>query len=406
MVIKLATPSAHLTLAVSLCALSVGCGSIKTDVLPEPIPETRVENRFSNSDDSSAYTAVVPHIDYSNEIRANAPQEHIVVRGDTLWDISGKFLKSPWLWPKIWEYNPDIKNPHLIYPGDKIALEYVSGQPKLVVSRDGTRISAPIAGGVSTGDANYAGGNTERLSPRIRVEDLETAIPTIPADAIQQFLVHPRVITTAEWESSPYVVGNYEGRLISAIGHQVYARGAFPPGQTTFGIYRKSKQLKDPVTGELLGFEVLHVSDAKLLQSGDPSTLAIFRNKLETMNGDRLLSRSNHGTQHSYVPRMPKMQGEGRIISLINAITQSGRNQVVVLNLGKRSGVQVGDVMAIERRGGEFVDRNSRSGYETVSLPSTRTGVLMVFRTFDKVSYALVMESTRPIHIQDVVTDI
>lgn len=402
----------RLGLALGAGALIVGCSSIKPDVFPQAAHETLVENRFSDADSSDNYTAIVPRVDYAREVRTSAPQLHTVVRGDTLWDISGKFLKSPWLWPKIWEFNPAINNPHLIYPGDEIALEYVDGQPRLVVTRDGTRVSstgAPTGSALAVGQAaanGYKSGETERLSPRIRSENLENAIPTIPADAIQQFLVYPRVVTKAEWNQSPYVVGNYDGRLTSAQGHQIYARGNFPRGQLSYGVFRESKALTDPLTGELLGYEVTHVSDAKLLHVEDPSTLVIERNKLETMSGDRLMSRSEHDVAHNYVPRMPKMQGEGRIISLIDAITQSGRNQIVVLNLGKRSGVQVGDVMAIERRGGSFVDRNSRSGFETVNLPSTRTGVLMVFQTFDKVSYALVMESTRPIHIQDVVTDI
>jgi len=402
MVTKFAASQARLALAFGLCVTGISCGSIKPQVMIETIPETRVENRFSNSDELSQYTGVVPRVDYSREIRSTAPKEHVVVKGDTLWDISDKFLKEPWLWPQIWENNPSIQNPHLIYPGDRIALEYVDGQPRLVVSRDGTRVSAPVAGGVAV---NSASGDTERLSPRIRVEDLETAIPTIPADAIQQFLVHPRVITNAEWEVAPYVVGNYEGRLISALSHQIYARGDFPAGIPSYGVFRKSKELRDPVTDELLGHEVIHVSDAKLLQVEDPATLVIQRNRLETMNGDRLLPRTGHDTYHNYVPRMPKMQGEGQIISLTNAISQSGRNQVVVINLGERSGVEVGDVMAIERRGGTFLD-TSGGGYEKVDLPSTRTGVLLVFQTFDKVSYALVMESTKPIHIRDVVTDI
>jgi len=405
MVTKFAATPVRLAFTLGVCALSVGCGAIqKPELTREPVPETRVENRFSGSDDDNGYTTSVPRTDYSSEIRSNAPTQHIVVRGDTLWDIAGKFLKSPWLWPKIWDKNPAIKDPHLIYPGDRIALDYVGGQPRLVVaSRDGNQVSAPVAGAFAV---NANTGDAERLSPRIRVEDLETAIPTIPADAVQQFLVHPRVVTKKEWNAAPYIVGNYEGRLTSAVGHQIYARGDFSSVKPTYGVFRKSKPLKDPITGELLGHEVIHVSDVKTLHVDDPATLVIQSNRLETMNGDRLLPRSTAGANYNYIPRMPKMDGEGRIISLINAITQSGRNQIVVLNLGKRSGVEVGDIMAIERRGGTFLDRRGRGGYEHVDLPSTRTGVLMVFQTFAKVSYALVMESTRPIHIQDVVTDI
>jgi len=384
----------RLLLSLAAAAIIGGCSGTPDRGVSVENRDVSVENRFSDPNQLN-YTTSVPRLGYANEVREDSPESYTVVKGDTLWDISGKFLKSPWLWPQIWEYNPSIENPHLIYPGDKIALEYVDGELKLIVSRNGQRL---------TGRSTSAGGPSNKLSPRIRAESLADAIPTIPGDAISQFLIYPRVVTAEQLASAPYVIGNYEGRLTSAAGHQIYARGNINPNQSTYGVFRRSKTLRDPVTRELLGYEVMHVSTAKLLQHDDPSTLLITSNKMETLADDRLMSNAEISTAHSYIPRLPKIEGEGRIISLVDAIAQSGRNQIVVLNLGERSGVQVGDVMAIERRGGTILDRYRKR--ERVDMPHTRTGVLMVFQTFDKVSYALVMESTRPIHINDIVTDL
>ena len=246
----------------------------------------------------------------------------------------------------------------------------------------------------------------ERLSPRIRTESLDDAVPMIAGDEIAQFLVHPKVVDLRELDNAAYVVGNFDGRLTSAVGHQIYARGQMDRNETSYGIFRLNKPLVDPVTNELLGHEVIHVADAKLLSIGDPSTLLITSNNIETIAGDFLLPTSEIGTPHSYTPRLPDINGEGRILSLVNAITQTGRDQVVVLNLGDRSGVQPGDVMAIETRGGLIIDPRSASRKDVVRAPNSRTGVVMVFRTFEKVSYGLVMESTRPVSINDIVTGI
>jgi len=204
-----------------------------------------------------------------------------------------------------------------------------------------------------------------------------------------------------------YVVGNYDGRLISAIGHQIYVRGELNREQPQYAVFRKSKKLTDPKTKKTLGYEVQHVSDVKLMHLGDPSTLIVTANKMETIAGDLLLSTNEDSVVPNYQTRMPTLgDGEGRVVSLVNAISQSGRDQVVVLNLGKKNQIQPGDVLAIESRGGSFIDTRGKRGYEEVNMPDTRTGVVMVFKTFDDVSYALVMESTLPVRINDGVTGI
>jgi len=396
-----AIPAARAALALGLCTLTA-CGAMgNRDELIAAVdaPTATAVDRFS---EDGAYTTTVPRDPVQNvTIDPDAPNSYTVVRGDTLWDISDRFLKQAWLWPQIWDYNPQIENPHLIYPGDLIGLEYVDGQPRIVIERDGTRVSQSGVGG---SNANL---NTERLSPRIRSESLDDAIPMIAGDAIASFLVHPRVVALEELKDAPYVVGNYDGRLISAIGHQIYARGNLSREQPQYAVFRQSKKLVDPQSKRTLGYEVEHVSDVKLMHLGDPSTLLVTSNNMETIAGDLLLATNDDSVTASYETRLPSLGGgEGRVISLVNAITQSGRDQVVVLNLGKKNKIRPGDVLAIESRGKKLIDSRGKRGYEEITMPDTRTGVVMVFKTFDEVSYALVMESTLPVRVNDGVTGI
>jgi LysM repeat protein len=406
-----ANPVARAALLLSLSAVVMGCNTLGNNG-PEPIAaisaesKTTVADRFS---EEGSYTTVVPrNALQASQVNPQAPNRYEVVRGDTLWDISDRFLNEPWLWPQLWDYNPQIKNPHLIYPGDEIALEYVNGRPRLVIERDGKRVSASGTVGASASLGNNPNNLTAvRLSPTIRSESLDDAIPMIPGDAIESFLVHPRVVSNETIRNAPYVVGNYDDRLTSAIGHQIYVRGPVKREQTQYSVFRKIKALKDPITGKSLGFEIQHVSDVKLLHMGDPATLVITSNKMETIAGDILLDTNTDSYTQNYTTRMPALQGgDARVVSLVNSISQSGRDQVVVLNLGEKNSIRVGDVLAIESHGKSFVDKRGKRNYETVSLPNTRTGVVMVFKTFDDVSYALVMESTLPVRINDIVTGI
>lgn len=386
-----------LTGGILLLVSACGSNSYKGPVLSsEPdLGAAQVQVRSSSSD----YTTSIPMLGAALAINNDRPNSYTVVRGDTLWDISGRFLEEPWRWPEVWGANPNIKNPHLIYPGDKIRLEYgPDGRPRLVVNRNGADINGF--------DVSDQSGNVERLSPRIREESLEEAIPTIAGDTIKQFLVHPRVVANADFVSAPYIVGNDQQRLASALGQEIYARGNISGSQRSYGVFRRSKPLRDPQTNEFLGQEVTHVANAKLLDIGDPATLVITKNFMETITGDRLLETNQAYTPHQYIPRTPQFEGTGRVVSLVDSITRSGRNQVVVLNLGERNQVQVGDVLALESRGATLRDpiKGTRSG--TVKLPNRRTGVVLVFQTFEKVSYALVMESKRPIFRNDIVTPI
>jgi len=399
--------ASRVLIAATLTALLSACGSARYGNQPTVLTQDPVQanNRFGSSgsvDGNVNYngafpTALVP----DGQLNPDAPNTYEVVEGDTLWDISGRFLNSAWLWPQIWDYNPQIQNPHLIYPGDQISVTYVNGRPSLTLTRDGENIAS------GTGRAGSASsGNALRVSPRIRVESLANAVPTIPADAIQQFLVRPNVVTNSQLRRSPYVVGNADNRLISSLGQQIFVRGTVDHSMTRFGIYRKTDTLRDPRTGRVLGTEVIHVAEAKLLNVGDPSTMIITENSREVIAGDLLLPSANDGFAKSYTPRLPALEGEGRIVSLVDAISQSGRDQIVTINLGKNVGIEVGDVLAIEAHGETLIDRHGRRNFDRISMPNQRTGVLMVFQTFDDVSYALVMESTRPIRKNDIIAGI
>lgn len=403
--------TARLTLAVGLSAILASCSSVQG---PSALVVGQKVTAETRGQTDSVTTAVARQYIDEDQLAADAPEVYTVVRGDTLWDISDRFLKEPWRWPEIWGYNPTIYDPNLIYPGDILTLTYVNGKPTVMLNRNGKVIpqngGEPGLGAATPArldaNGNIITGARIKMSPRIRSESLDSAIPTIAADSISQFLVHPKVIDQYTLETAPYVIANSEERLISSVGSKVYVRGRMNRSQTNYGVFRKNKALIDPVSGANLGFEVTHVSDAKLLNVGDPSTLGLTSNKMETIAGDILLPLNDDSGTHTYFPRMPELRGEARIISLVNAISKTGRDQVVVLNIGAESNIQQGDVLAVETLGKDAIDKNNGKNWESVKLPNQRTGVLMVFKTFEKVSYALVMESTRPLKIDDMVTGI
>lgn len=326
------------------------------------------------------------------------PDRHVVVKGDTLWDISSRFLRDPWKWPDIWELNPQIKNPHLIYPGDVISLVFHNGQPALQVERGaGTATSAAPLTPLDQ--------NTVKLSPQVRITALERPIPTVPTDAIEQFLLKAQVISPEESKKSGYIVSMEEERLIGATGNKIYARvlaqhvGGHFEVVRLGKVYRNSGADKD----DILGYEALHVADARVDAYGDPSTLTIVNASRESLIGDRLLpAQDDAAINFNFLPSAPKQPVEGQIIALFDAVSRVGQYQVVVLNQGQRNGLQPGHVLAIYRAGDTIRDTVDGKGKE-VTLPDTRSGVLMVFRVFDKVSYGLVMTATRDIHLYDMI---
>jgi hypothetical protein len=346
-------------------------------------------------------------------LRDNVPERYTVKQGDTLWDISSLFLKDPWLWPEIWYFNPQIDNPHLIYPGDVLILVYIDGQPQLRLVRDGqtvpetttttTTTTATTTPTTPRGPVAPPGLRSQNLSPRIRKEGLDKAIPTIPVSMIEPFLIKPQVVTKRELERAPYVVNSLDKHLATAEGHIVYVRNLKSDEDVRYNIFRPGAALKDPRNGKLLGYETILVSEAKLLRGGDPATLEITRSLRETLNGDRILPAEDGRISYNFIPREPKNKVEGQIISMIDTLFQTAQRQVVIVNLGEREGMEIGTVLGIDQRGDVVNDPYADEGFLPVKLPDERSGLLMIFRVFDRVSYGLIMETVRPVHLHDMV---
>ncbi len=308
------------------------------------------------------------------------PDRYVVVKGDTLWDISERFLDSPWLWPEVWYVNPQIENPHLIYPGDVISLVYVDGKPQLRVQR---------------------GKGTFKLSPKARVERLDKAIPTIPIDAIQQFLTQPLVADESTLENAAYVVSSADEHLIVGAGDRIYVRGLEGGQGDRYHIFRPGDAYKDPGTGEILGYEALYLGDASSQKLGDPATMKLTRTTREINIGDRVMPMTHEDVYAYFTPHSSDEEIDGTIISVVDGVSQIGQYQVVVLNRGTREGVDVGTVFEIYQTGDIIPDQVTKERNAAVKLPDEKAGVLMVFRTFDKVSFALIMKATSALHVGD-----
>ncbi|WP_455234928.1 LysM peptidoglycan-binding domain-containing protein [Thiogranum longum] len=313
-------------------------------------------------------------------LRDGHPDRYVVVKGDTLWDISERFLESPWLWPEIWYVNPQVENPHLIYPGDVLTLVYVDGKPQLRVER---------------------GKGTYKLSPQARAERLDKAIPTIPIDAIQQFLTQPLVADQDTLENAAYVVSSADEHLIAGAGDRIYARGVDADQGDRYHIFRPGDAYIDPDTGEVLGYEALYLGDGSAEKFGDPSTLRLTRTNREINIGDRIMPMTQEDVYAYFTPHAPKEEVEGRIISVVDGVTQIGQYQVVAINRGTREGIDVGTVFEIYQAGQLIPDQVSKERNAQVQLPDEKAGLLMVFRTFEKVSFALIMKATSALHVGD-----
>lgn len=352
------------------------------------------------------------------QLRDNPPDRYTVVKGDTLWGISGKFLKDPWRWPHIWKMNREqIKNPHRIYPGDVVVLDTSGGQPQLRLLRE-----------------------TVALEPGVRVEPLEKqAIQTIAPSMIAPFLSQPLVIEQGGLNEAPSIVAAQEEHLVLGQGIKVYVDKIEAGGTLNWQIFRAGKPLIDPDTQSLLGTEAVYLGEARVLRYGDPATIEIVRAVTDIYTGDRLV-KAPEVMLNSFVPHAPEQEIQGRIISAYTGVAELGPNSIVTINRGKRDGVEEGHVLAIrefgrtlppakdapktQKEGYVNLDRNEdgsikrdedgkvqvRVGNRAVGeevkalkLPDERIGLLMVFRTFDNVSYALILQAERAAHVLDVV---
>lgn len=358
------------------------------------------------------------------QLQKNYPERYTVVKGDTLWGISGKFLKDPWLWPKVWRMNrTQIKNPHLIYPGDVVVLDNTSGSPQLRLLHE-----------------------TVTLEPGIRVEVLaKEAIQTIAPSVIAPFLSQPLLIENGNLNSAPRIIAGPDNRVILSPGNRVYVDSINEGQGNHWSIYRAGEQLTDPDTKEVLGTEAIYLGDADITRYGTPATGEIVSAKEEIFTKDRLVI-SPDAFQSSFVPHAPETEINGRIMRIYGGVAEGGPNTVVSINRGKQDGLEEGHVLAINRYGRvikdpEYQARNSKEvvtekkslkelnfdvqtgadgkkvvNFEKarqqnqvvlapgeVKLPDERVGLLMIFRAFDRVSYALIMNSTESVHLFDTV---
>jgi hypothetical protein len=322
------------------------------------------------------------------QLRTVHPHDYTVVKGDALWDIAEKFLHNPWVWPEIWDANPQIKNPHLIYPGDVISVLQKDGETVLHVERPSPEKGLRVI----------------KLSPKVRMAKRDEAIKTIEASAIRSFIINPQILTAEEYERLPYIISNFEGRLISSNGQEVYVRGLENTDEFQHNIYHKGETFMDPENNFVLGYEAILAGHATILKVDDPSTVLITSSRREIFNGDRLIPSEQSERAINIIPSVSKTFFEGRIVALFDALTQSARNQIIVLNLGKRDGLDIGNILSINSDGGTIIDKRDLDKDNvpaTVRIPDVRSGIVMIFKVFDRLSYGLIMSSKRPIHVND-----
>lgn len=315
----------------------------------------------------------------SSPIAAGAPDSHVVVPGDTLWGIAGKFLKEPWRWPEVWRLNREqIRNPHLIYPGQVVYLD-----------RSGPYLRL----GKQVGDPLY-----EKRFPQTYSEPLDKPITSISLEAIKPFLVRPLVVDEQMLAGSATVIAVDDNQVFSGKGDTIFAKDV-TKGAEAWYVYRPAQPIKEPLTGELLAYEAVHLGAARVTADGDPATLRVTEASEEIGKGDRMLPAEDQGF-FSYAPHAPAGAVAARITGIYGGVNVAGRNDVVSMSFGARNGAEVGHVVALYRNRGTAEYRGD-GPKETFVLPEQRYGLAFVFRVFDKISYALILDSTGPATVGD-----
>jgi hypothetical protein len=293
------------------------------------------------------------------------PETYIVQEGDTLWDISTVFLRDPWFWPEIWFKNPQVENPHLIYPGDTLAIIYVGGQRKVqILSRgaDGSVLS-------QTSD----GLKIVKVDPRVRSKPIDATIPSIPVDSLRHLIERPLIVDADTLKKSAYVLTSFDNHLINSINDKLYVRNLdASTGIGRYQIYRPNRALYDPITNELLGYEALYVGESKLLLRGDPATVHVTNSEREILRDDRVMPMDNTNFERDFYPRPPSTEVSGKIVALLDAISQTGAYQTIAINLGQRDGLESGNILRIRRAGDVVRDYNEEDSRFRIKLPRLR----------------------------------
>jgi nucleoid-associated protein YgaU len=330
----------------------------------------------------TAIFLLVSTISHALTLKADAPERYTVKKGDTLWGISERYTDDAWQWPNIWYQNSQIKDPHLIFPGDILGLMMIGGEVKVAVVKRGVQ------------------SRTIKMSPTARIEPIESAIPTIPMDAIMPFVTRNRIVEAGELQSAPYILAAGGGRIMNGAGGVAYGRGDFSNGiANAYGIFRASIVYKDPITEEILGLEAKEIGLANVISNEkDIVKLDLIKTSQQIIEGDRLLTTENRQLVTRFQPKAPDDYIDGFIISVPGGVTQIGQYSMIVINKGKREGISEGSILDIMKRGEVVRDRTKE---EQVRLPSEKAGQLMVFRVYEKLSYALVTKATRSLNVGD-----
>jgi hypothetical protein len=355
-----------------------------------PQDMTATEAAIANAGASAPVGSAGPADDTRGAVLATAPMRYTVKRGDTLWGIASMYLKDPWLWPEVWVINPQIPNPHLIYPGDTLALAYgADGRPSVRVIEAGT----------------------VRLDPRLRSTPFENAIPTITYASIAAFLSRPTVMTSDEIKNAPYVLAFRDLHQVAGSGSEVYINNLTTATENSrYAVIHVATKLVDPDDGKVVGYEGIYTATALVQRPGTPAKALLIDPARETLSGDRLVS-ADTDTPVMFTLRAAGAQVKGRILDVVAGADLIGSYDVVVINRGQRDGITAGNILAVDQagdkvpdlyRGGRKIDEGvDRSFAPKVQLPSERTGTLLVFKVFDRVSYGLVVGAADAIHVGD-----
>lgn len=340
------------------------------------------------------------------QIKSTHPEHYTVVKHDTLWGIAGKFLHHPYQWPLLWSENKQIKNPNLIYPGDTIYFSMVNGKPQLSLSRN--TLQSQDGSTCVINEAEYINGRKVfernkdgKLAQCIRESDIKEAINLIPYKNVSKYLGSPRVVGKDELSNAPYVVDFADEHVIAGAGQIVYIRTLTQPTSLNYVIYRPGQTYISAETGEILGYEAKYIADVTLQKAGDPATFIVTKTEKEIRAGDRLMERVEHEVTLNYFARPPQKQITASIIAVLDNVTQIAANNVVVIDKGRLDGLLPGHELDIYQNGKIETDPFSPILNDTIKLPDEDAGMLMVFRTFEHLSYALVMHTHRAVHLLD-----
>ncbi len=388
--------------AIALAATLAGC-SLNPFTNDDPVNHASVSRsgtlQSSSAAERSANTVrsravpsapVAQLVSRSVPLAAGHPDEYTVREGDTLWDIAATFLKDPWYWPEVWYVNPQIENPHLIYPGDVLALVTIDGQQRI------TNIRA----------------STYRLSPQARITPIDESIASIPYETIVAFLSKGRVLEKSQVDELAYILSIRDDHMMAAAGNDIYIRGGNPAAiGARYSIVHVGDELVDPDDGKTIGYQGIYVGKGTLTRGGDPATVSLTDTSREALRGDRLMPE-NVDIPLNFFPKAPDYDIDGRIISVIDGVTLIGQYQVVVINRGASDGLAPGDVLTVSQTGdvihdpyasGSFFGTAARTGGPKISLPDEDAGTVMVFKVYDRIGYGLVMEAFGDIHVLDAV---